>query len=190
MYLLTFVITCKVSRALNCPLPVADPGVTNRQGVPTPEIGMPSYYLAIFFYRKVHQNNKSEKGANDCIFVSSWSSFLFVRIIKLDISSTYVQLVLLSKFWSYQLPDPDIKLWYLRYTNKPVAGFRGAPPARALPYSPKCSQFHAVFRKFWQNHMLAPPWRVGAPSYGESWIRPCKHTGHRNKFHCRWSRLW
>ena len=21
--------------------------------------------------------------------------------------------------------------------------------------------------------MLAPPWRVGAPSYRESWIRPC-----------------
>ena len=42
------------------------------------------------------------------------------------------------------------------------------------PYGPKFSQFHAVFRKIWQNHMLAPPLprRVGAPSYGESWIRP------------------
>ena len=27
----------------------------------------------------------------------------------------------------------------------------------------KFSQFHAVFRKVWQNHMLATPWRVGAP---------------------------
>ena len=30
------------------------------------------------------------------------------------------------------------------------------------PHGPKCSQFHAVFRKIWQNHMLAPPlegWR-------------------------------
>ena len=25
------------------------------------------------------------------------------------------------------------------------------------PYGPKFSQFHAVFRKIWQNHMLAPP---------------------------------
>ena len=33
-------------------------------------------------------------------------------------------------------------------------GFRwGRPP----PYGPKFSQFHAVFRKIWQNHMLAPP---------------------------------
>ena len=42
-------------------------------------------------------------------------------------------------------------------------------------YGPKCSQFHEVFRKIWQNHMLAPPTlrRVGTPSYGESWIRPC-----------------
>ena len=30
------------------------------------------------------------------------------------------------------------------------------------PYGPKFSQFHAVFHKIWQNHMLAPPlegWR-------------------------------
>ena len=48
-------------------------------------------------------------------------------------------------------------------------GFREgrAPP----PHGPKFSQFHAFFRKIWQNHMLAPleGWR---PSYGESWIRP------------------
>ena len=49
-------------------------------------------------------------------------------------------------------------------------GLGWAPP----PHGPKFSQFHAVFRKIWQNHMLAPPWRVGAPSYGESWTRPCK----------------
>ena len=28
-------------------------------------------------------------------------------------------------------------------------------------------QFRAVFGKIWQNRMLAPPWRVGAPSFGE-----------------------
>ena len=41
------------------------------------------------------------------------------------------------------------------------------------PYRPKFSQFHAVFRKICQNHrFVSPPWRVGAPSYGEYWIRP------------------
>ena len=50
--------------------------------------------------------------------------------------------------------------------------FKGASLARA-PYDPKFSQFHAVFRKICKNHMLAPFWRVGAPSYGESCIRPC-----------------
>ena len=29
--------------------------------------------------------------------------------------------------------------------------------ARAPPNGPKFSQFHAVFRKIWENHMLAPP---------------------------------
>ena len=28
---------------------------------------------------------------------------------------------------------------------------------RAPPFGPKCSQLHAVFRKIWQNRMLAPP---------------------------------
>ena len=56
--------------------------------------------------------------------------------------------------------------------NPSSGGFRGGAPWR-LPYGPNFSQFHAVFRKIWQNHMLAPPWRVGAPSYGESWVRPC-----------------
>ena len=40
------------------------------------------------------------------------------------------------------------------------------------PSAPKCSQFHAVFWKFCQNYMFSPLWRVGAPSCGESWIRP------------------
>ena len=72
--------------------------------------------------------------------------------------------------WTYPLT--------IRYTLTPVptfalpsAGFRGAPPARA-PYGPKFSRIHAVFQKIWQNRMLAPQ-RVGAPSYRESWIRPC-----------------
>ena len=38
-----------------------------------------------------------------------------------------------------------------------VADLGGARPARAPPYGSKFSQFHAVFREIWQNHMLAPP---------------------------------
>ena len=40
------------------------------------------------------------------------------------------------------------------------------------PYGPKFSQFHAGFRKIWQNHMLAPPWRVGAPQMGNPGSAP------------------
>ena len=29
-------------------------------------------------------------------------------------------------------------------------------PLSGVPPGPKMSKFHAVFRKFWQNHMLAP----------------------------------
>ena len=38
-----------------------------------------------------------------------------------------------------------------------VADLGGAPPGARPPHGPKFSQFHAVFRKIWQNHMLAPP---------------------------------
>ena len=46
-----------------------------------------------------------------------------------------------------------------------LGGRRGhAPPP---PRAPKFFRFHAVFRKIWQNHMLAPSWGVGAPPPGE-----------------------
>ena len=54
-----------------------------------------------------------------------------------------------------------------------VADLGGAHPARAPPRGPKFSQFHAVFRKIWQNHMLAPlPPEGWRPLLWESWIRP------------------
>ena len=45
---------------------------------------------------------------------------------------------------------------------------------RAPPPRSKFFQFHAVFGKFGQNRMLAPPWGVGAPSLGKYWIRHWK----------------
>ena len=47
-----------------------------------------------------------------------------------------------------------------------LADLRGALCVRP---GPKCSQFHAVFRKIWQNHSLAPPPQpegLVPPSYG------------------------
>ena len=41
-------------------------------------------------------------------------------------------------------------------------GFRGCPRL-VPPYGPKFSQFHAVFRRIWQNHMLPPPTGELAP---------------------------
>ena len=47
-------------------------------------------------------------------------------------------------------------------------GFRGVLPARAPPppRGPKFSQFHAVFCKIWQNHMLTPPGGLAPPPTG------------------------
>ena len=58
--------------------------------------------------------------------------------------------------------------------TKPVADLGGSLPARAHPppHGQKFSQFHAVFLKIWQNFCVGAHWRVGVPSYEESWIRP------------------
>ena len=54
-----------------------------------------------------------------------------------------------------------------------VADLRGRPRHVPPTYGPKCSQFHAVFWKIWQNHMLAsPPCRVDAPPTGNPGSAP------------------
>ena len=61
-------------------------------------------------------------------------------------------------------------------------------PSPSPPPGSKFFQFHAVFGKFWQNRMLAPPGGVGPPSSGKSWIRHCNGlykvlTPHRCVYH-------
>ena len=94
--------------------------------------------------------------------------------------------------------------------NNAVADLGGAPSGTPPAHGPKFSQFHAVFRKIWQNHMLVPPWRVGAPPTGNpgsapamdrghtfltSWSRQCHRPRHRGCYslylwlHVRWSVL-
>ena len=42
----------------------------------------------------------------------------------------------------------------------------------ASTYGPKFSQFHAVFRKIWQNHMLTSPGGLAPPPTGNSGFVP------------------
>ena len=49
----------------------------------------------------------------------------------------------------------DLPLFSPLKSELPVADLGGT--LACTPYGPKCSQFHTVFRKIWQNHMLAPP---------------------------------
>ena len=44
-----------------------------------------------------------------------------------------------------------------------LGGAPGTQPPPPHTHGPKISQFHAVFRKFWQNLMLAPPGRLVFP---------------------------
>ena len=76
----------------------------------------------------------------------------------------------------------NLTYWYQTVTlnfSPPytVADLRGGAGDVRPPWGSKFFQFHAVFGKFWQNRMLAPPWGVGAPSSGKSWIRHCYKIG-------------
>ena len=58
----------------------------------------------------------------------------------------------------------------------------GGRPWRAPPTAQNFLNFMQFFAKFGKIICWRPPWRVGAPSYGESWIRPCNmrcHLGSR-----------
>ena len=58
-----------------------------------------------------------------------------------------------------------------RTIGLPVADLGGCPQ-HAPPYSPKFSQFHAVFQKIWQNHMLAAPQGSAPPPTGNPGSAP------------------
>ena len=63
-----------------------------------------------------------------------------------------------------------------RVAQYTVAGLKGGTrDARPSPWGSKFFQFHAVFGEIWQNHMLAPPSRVGAPDLGEILDPPLVH---------------
>ena len=54
-------------------------------------------------------------------------------------------------------------------------GFTGAPRRAPSPHGPKFSQFHAVFRKIWQNRVLAPPrGGLALPPMGNPGSAPAK----------------
>ena len=55
-------------------------------------------------------------------------------------------------------------LWRMSVAD--LRGRKGRAPPGVQILLISCS-----FGKIWQNRMLAPPWGVGAPSSGKSWIR-------------------
>ena len=68
---------------------------------------------------------------------------------------------------TFRIEKAILKSYIIRHLT--LAALGGPPP-----HGPNVSQFHAVFlgEKFGKIVCWRPP-RVGASSYGESWISPC-----------------
>ena len=64
--------------------------------------------------------------------------------------------------------------------EKTSGGSKGGAPS-AHPHGPKCSQFYAVFRKFWQNRMSASPPPKGLLSLLQGILDP--PLGTENNFY-------
>ena len=73
---------------------------------------------------------------------------------------------------AFGLPKPSLFSDYNVMWLLCSGGFRGNAPSVRPPYSPKFSQFHAVFGKIWQNHMLAPPGGLAPPPMGNPGSTP------------------
>ena len=64
-------------------------------------------------------------------------------------------------------------------------GFRGVPWCTPL-YGANFSEFHAVFHKIWQNHMLSPPGGLAPPPMGN----PGSAHGYRGIHSCTGPLFW
>ena len=113
-----------------------------------------------------HRITCADPGCKDFILLTC----RFFETVGSDILAGNNPLDLAPEGCSPPLPPRGILDWprQLAYFS---GGSKGAPLASPT-HSSKFSQFHAGFRKFWQNH-VAPPPGFDALSYGESWIRPC-----------------
>ena len=68
---------------------------------------------------------------------------------------------------------PNKESWksFTQCRARPVADLRGREGRAPPPPGFKFFQFHAVFGKFGKFVCWRPPWGVGTPSLGKSWIR-------------------
>ena len=66
------------------------------------------------------------------------------------------------------------RLWHFKFPIFGISPYKAVADLRGAPYSPKFSQFHAEFWKFWQNRMLAPPGGLTPTLTGNPGSAPAK----------------
>ena len=89
--------------------------------------------------------------------------YFLMFYLNLDFILHWVLVLLISPNFSFQSFRRNFSRTFILILNhfaSAVVDPRGVPPACPLP-PPKISQFHAVFRRIWQNRMLVPPFPEG-----------------------------
>ena len=100
--------------------------------------------------------------------------YFLMIYLNLDFILHWLLVLLISSSFSFQSIRHNFSrtfIFILNYLYWRIQG--GAPPARPLPlHGPKFSQYFAVFRKIWQNRMLAPPRGLAPPPTGNPGSAP------------------
>ena len=100
-----------------------------------------------------------------------WLQYLLVVWCNLLCHWTHTEVDMLLQ-WIYIYQNVPWCSWIL-CCDTTVADLHSKILDAAPPESPNSFNFMQFLGKFGKNRMLAPPWRVGAPSSGKSWIRHC-----------------
>ena len=117
--------------------------------------------------------------------LSNLFQFCKINILDLSLCSSVENGGHIAKYQNVHKKKITIIHSIYRSTEKSQWRIQGGRRRRAPPYGPNFSQFHAVFRKIWHNHMLAPP-PTGNPRSAPESVHLCnlqRFTTYLTKFY-------
>ena len=89
--------------------------------------------------------------------LSNLFQFCKINILDLSLCSSVENGGHIAKYQNVHKKKLQSYIASIDLQKKVSGGSKGGVAGARPPYGPNFSRFHAVFRKIWHNHMLAPP---------------------------------